>query len=39
MSDRNGNVSWGRLLILVAAVALIAGGTMGSILIAFRLMK
>jgi hypothetical protein len=39
MNDRTGNFSWARLLILVAAVTLIAGGTMGSVLIAFRLMK
>lgn len=31
--------SWGRLLIVIIAAALVTGGTLGSLLIAVRLMK
>jgi hypothetical protein len=39
MSDKIGGFSWWRLLIAIAATALVAGGTIGSFLIAVRLMK
>jgi hypothetical protein len=39
MSDQIGPFSWWRLLIALVATAVVAGGTVGSFIIALRLMK
>ena len=39
MSDQIGPFSWWRLLIAIVAATAVAGGTVGSFMIALRLMK